>query len=548
MKKRILTLLLVLCMVLPLLTVPAAAGQLEGCNVMLTVDGRGAVLVKGYHMSYDHNLLLSGRDLAMALKGTPKAFSLELWVDEEDVRWILLERGGSYTAVGGEHAPVEVREVTKELYGDLAYWKMKLDGEEIKLPVYFHNENKNLPGDVFFRLVDLQMYLELDLRYAGENMLTLETRSQPVYDLQQQDSDGYFHFLHSILLGDADTGRILFSHDADEVTQIASTTKLMTYLLAKEAMDAGAFTEYTLYSVSEAVFEEANSEDGIYRQKGAAGSLDLGALVTGEDLLNAMLLRSANEAALALAEMVSGSEKDFVELMNIRARELGLTTAVFYNPHGLPDYTREETTSKRQNEMSAADMFRLTAYLLEHHGDHLTAITSQKIAQLPSFGPCKDGKTAYAKTTNALLYNLPECIGLKTGTTNRSGANLVSVVPVTDVEGTTHNLVVVIFGAEDDFERNEKSAWLFRCAMARYENEPFPGPQAPEPEAAQTPETSPTTALVPIPAQTESPRNPAMGRIALVLIALCLLLAVLTVLVILLLIRSDRKHRGRYGK
>lgn len=543
MRNRIIALLLGLCLLLPLLVVPGEAAQLEGMNLQLAVDGRSEVLVKGYQASYDYNLLLSGRDLAMALRDTAKAFSLELWVDEEETRWILLERGGKYTPVGGEHAPVVEREVTKELYGDLAYWKMKLDGEEIKLPVYYHNENQNRP-DVFFRLVDLQLYLDLDLQYAGTDRLTLETRSQPSFRLEEQEEDGYFHYLHSILLGDADTGRILFAHDAGEATQIASTTKLMTYLLVKEALDAGAFTELTLSPVSQAVYDEANSEDGVYRQKGTAGALDLGALVTVEDLMKAMLLRSANEAALALAELVAGSEEAFVEGMNQRAQELGLTSAVFFNPHGLPDFTPEETTSKRQNEMSAEDMFRLTAYLLEHHGTHLTALTSQKLAQLHSFSPCKDGKTAYAKNTNALLYNLPQCIGLKTGTTNRSGANLVSVVPVTDAAGVTHNLVVVIFGAEDDFERYEKSAWLFRYAMERFAGEPFPGPEEPLPEPTEPKQTE--TPAPPVPA--EPPANPTMSSLALVLIAMCLVLAVLTVIVIVFLLRSGRKpSKGRYG-
>ena len=197
-------------------------------------------------------------------------------------------------------------------------------------------------------------------------------------------------------------------------------------------------------------------------------------------------------------------------------------------------------------------MFRLTAYLLEQHGAHLTAITDQTYAELPSFGPCPDGSAAYAKTTNALLYNLPECLGLKTGTTNRSGANLVSPMPVTDVTGQTHNLVVVLFGAEDDFERNEKSAWLLNYARQYYSQIPFPEPvpstepatEPDQPEIMQPEEPTETT-LVPVVQEPESRQGPVL------LMALSALTGVFVTLLCVLLFRGRKKdagYQGRYGR
>lgn len=559
MGKRVLILVSCLCLLVGLvLPVPSLAAQLDGVDLSLQVTDREPVIVKGFQSSYDNNWILSLRDLASALAGTEKAFSVRLEQDTEEVQWILLQTGEDYEPQGGENEPGVVREATDMLDGDLAYWKLKLDDAEMRLPVYRYDQEDGLPADVYMRTVDLGMYLDLALEFTGATTLSINPGQHYQYDLNGQIADGYFRYLHSVVLADADTGEILYSHDGEVPTQIASTTKLMTYLLVKEAMDRGEFTEQTLCTVTQAVYEEANSEDGIYCQKGSCGSLDLGAQVTVADLLNAMLLRSANEAATALAELVAGSEAEFVTLMNTRAAELGLATADFYNPHGLPDYTRGMAPSKRQNEMSALDMFRLTAYLLEHHGTHLTAITSQTRAELPSFGPCPDGSVAYAKTTNALLYNLPECLGLKTGTTNRSGANLVSTMPVTDVTGQTHNLVVVLFGAEDDFERNEKSAWLLNYARQYYGQIPFPEPvpstdpttepDQPEttlPETTHPEEPTETTAVAVAPVS-----EPLQGQV-LLMMALSALTGVLVTLLCVRLFRGRKKnasYQGKYGR
>ena len=164
------------------------------------------------------------------------------------------------------------------------------------------------------------------------------------------------------------------------------------------------------------------------------------------ELLNGMLLPSSNECALTLAETVAGSEEAFVERMNAKAKLLGLSEAtVFYNCHGLPTYTENLSTSKIQNRMSAADMFRLVCHILKTYPE-IREITSQKTAHLPSFS--RD-----VKNTNPLLHNLPGCFGLKTGTTNMSGACLVSAMDATAPDGSVQQLVAVEFGAEDSLVR-----------------------------------------------------------------------------------------------
>ena len=133
----------------------------------------------------------------------------------------------------------------------------------------------------------------------------------------------------------------------------------MTYLLVMEAIDAGKISMDDIVVLSKAVEEESYSEDYVIH-------MHEGQKATMTDLLEAMLVPSSNEAALALAEHVAGSEAAFVKMMNARAKKMGLTTAVFYNPHGLPNYTTSAVTSKRQNSMSAMDLFTLASYVVKN--------------------------------------------------------------------------------------------------------------------------------------------------------------------------------------
>ena len=102
-----------------------------------------------------------------------------------------------------------------------------------------------------------------------------------------------------------------------------------------------------------------------------------------QELVEAMLLCSSNEAAASLAAYATGSTEIFVEHMNERARELSLFSARFYTPHGLPVYSSNSVSAKMQNKMSAMDMFELCAYILRND-PQITAVTSKPLATLPT--------------------------------------------------------------------------------------------------------------------------------------------------------------------
>ena len=132
----------------------------------------------------------------------------------------------------------------------------------------------------------------------------------------------------SAVLMDMATGTILYAKNADKVQYPASITKIMTSLLAAEHLD---MKDKIVMSQSAAYGITISDSSSIYA--------DTGEEFTTEQAMMAVMLQSANEMTLALAEQTSGSVKKFVELMNLRARQIGCTGTHFNNPHGLPDET-----------------------------------------------------------------------------------------------------------------------------------------------------------------------------------------------------------------
>ncbi len=180
----------------------------------------------------------------------------------------------------------------------------------------------------------------------------------------------------SAILVDMTTGAVLYSKNADKVQYPASITKIMTSLLASEYLDMNGklvMSESAAYGIS------VSDSSSIYA--------DTGEEFTMEQAMMAVMLQSANEMTLALAENTSGSVKKFVELMNLKARQLGCTNTHFNNPHGLPDELHYTTAgdmakiaraawfnptfrryaTKSYYEIPPTNKFGETRYLLNHH-------------------------------------------------------------------------------------------------------------------------------------------------------------------------------------
>ena len=195
--------------------------------------------------------------------------------------------------------------------------------------------------------------------------------------------------------------------------------------------------------------------------------------VPAQELLEAMLLASSNECALALAEYAAGSEAAFVARMNERAAELGLESARFYTPHGLPVYLPQAVSTKVQNCMSAEDLFLLCGTVLREHPE-ITRITSERYGSMPTL-------SFVTANSNAVAFNLPGCNGLKTGSTNKAGSCLAATLPIT-VGEQTHTAVAIVLGAETAEARNQAVEILLRYARDHYTEQGFPLPEEPDGE------------------------------------------------------------------
>ena len=222
-----------------------------------------------------------------------------------------------------------------------------------------------------------------------------------------------------------ETKSFLYEKNADVRLPMASTTKIMTALLALERGDLSS----TVTVPKEAVGVEGSS---LYLEEGDE--------LTLSDLLYSVLLRSANDASVAVAIAVSGDAESFTVLMNERASELGLTDTHFDNPHGLDSETHYTT---------ARDLALLSAKALEN--ESFKAISSTYNYSFTK----SSGEEISLVNHNKLLKMLDGTVGLKTGFTKKSGRCLASAI---EKDGVT--LVAVTLNAPDDW-RDHKTLYEY---------------------------------------------------------------------------------------
>lgn len=248
-------------------------------------------------------------------------------------------------------------------------------------------------------------------------------------------------YLGAIVIDD-ETGKVLFEDNADTQGYPASVTKLMTFFVVMDKVHAGQLTLETPITVSA---EAANTG-------GSQVYLKQGEVFTVDDLLYALMIQSANDAAVALATYTAGSKAAFVELMNVKAEKLGMTHTLFHSPHGLPP---NEKQGQQVDRTTARDLAILSRELI-NHGDILR-YTSVKVRTLR-------GNTATPfemRNHNHLLGKLDGCDGLKTGYFSAAGYSLS-----TTVARNNRRIVAVILGAETSKGRDLKMMELVERGFA----------------------------------------------------------------------------------
>ena len=252
----------------------------------------------------------------------------------------------------------------------------------------------------------------------------------------------------SAILIEQQSGRVLFEKNADEQLPPASITKVMTLLLVMEALDSGRIRLDDMVTCSEHAQSMGGSQ--IWFEAGEQLSVD--------DLLKAAAISSANDASVALGEYLAGSEEAFVEQMNAKAQELGMTNTHFVNATGL-DAEGHLTTARDIAAMSRA--------LLSH----------PKITEYSSvwMGELRGGKTQLVNT-NKLVRFYDGCTGLKTGTTDGAGSCLSA--------SATRNgmsLVAVTLGSPTSAERFSAARGLLDYGFANFARVELPVVEGVEP-------------------------------------------------------------------
>ena len=208
------------------------------------------------------------------------------------------------------------------------------------------------------------------------------------------------------LLVEPQSGLVLYSEDADLPWRPASLTKLMTAYLAFEAIRDGKLSPEDTVTCTQAAQSQPPSRLG----------LPIGGQLKVDLAVKALIVKSANDVALMLADKIGGSEENFVEMMNQTAKRLGMTNTHFVNPNGLPMFVSENVEGPEQSVTSARDMAILASMILKEFPQYapIFAMTEVKIGN------------RMVTTHNSLLRVYDGADGMKTGFICAAGYNLVA--------------------------------------------------------------------------------------------------------------------------
>lgn len=254
---------------------------------------------------------------------------------------------------------------------------------------------------------------------------TIEVTASNVSELPKTNSRRYIVY-------DRISKSMIIGKNEDIKSAMASTTKIMTTIVILEKADL-------------------NEKVTVSAKAGGTGGSRLG-LKRGDkasvrDLLYGLMLRSGNDAAVALAEHVGGSVKGFAELMNEKAIELGLTNTHFVTPHGLDDANHYTT---------ALELAKLTDYAMDNE-------TFAKIVGTKSTTIYINNQSRQINNTNELLGVLNGVVGVKTGFTNNAGRCLV-----TETKRNNMDIITIVLGADTKKDRTKDSANLIEYTFSKY--------------------------------------------------------------------------------
>jgi D-alanyl-D-alanine carboxypeptidase (penicillin-binding protein 5/6) len=282
------------------------------------------------------------------------------------------------------------------------------------------------------KIVTLLLFFSLLISFGISVFAQNSTKDEAVIKSEDLDLD-----CSSAILIEGTTGEVLYEKNSSQKRSPASVTKIMTILLVVEAVENGQISLNDKVVISEHASSMGGSQ--VFLKEGEEMTL--------EELLKCAIIASANDAALALAEYLAGSEESFVQKMNERARELGMSDTFFENVTGLDDTTANHLTS-------AADIAKMSRELLKY-----PIVTKYSSMWQDTI---RNGEFTLTNT-NRLVRFYDGCNGLKTGSTSKAGY-CVSVSAVRN----DMKLIAVIMNAPSRDVRNKIARTLLDYGFANY--------------------------------------------------------------------------------
>ncbi|WP_316569732.1 D-alanyl-D-alanine carboxypeptidase family protein [Neobacillus sp. YIM B06451] len=247
----------------------------------------------------------------------------------------------------------------------------------------------------------------------------------------------------SAILIERDTGTVLYEKNSQEPLPPASMTKVMTMLLIMEALDEGKLS----------INEKVRASEYAASMGGSQIFLEAGEEMTTRELLKGIAIGSGNDASVAMAERIAGSEEAFVDRMNKKGKELGLKNTVFKNTTGLPEEGHVST---------AADMAIMAKELLKY--EDITKYTGMYESYLRE----NTDKKFWLVNTNKLVRFYPGVDGLKTGFTAEAKYCLTATAQKNGMR-----VIAVVFGAPTSKARNAQVSKMLDYAFGHYETHPL---------------------------------------------------------------------------
>ncbi|WP_404442665.1 D-alanyl-D-alanine carboxypeptidase [Sutcliffiella horikoshii] len=247
----------------------------------------------------------------------------------------------------------------------------------------------------------------------------------------------------SAILIERDTGQVLYEKNGHEKLPPASMTKIMTMLLIMEAIDKGELTWDEKIRTSEYAASMGGSQ--IF--------LEPGEEMTTDEMLRGIAIASGNDASVAMAERIAGSEAAFVDRMNAKAKDLGLENTMFQNPTGLP---------AKNHYSTANDMAVMAKELLKYEG--ITKYTGQYEDYLRQ----DSEKKFWLVNTNKLVRFYPGVDGVKTGFTQEAKYCLTATAKKDNMR-----VIAVVFGAPTPKDRNAQITNMLDFAFSQYKTHPM---------------------------------------------------------------------------